>query len=336
MDDTLSAQVADVERARAGDEAAFTRLVAPLHTELRAYCYRILGSVHDADDALQDALLRAWRAFGRFEGRSSLRTWLYTVATRTSLDLAEARGRRALPMDLGPASERAVVEGNDPVTDVAWLGPYPGNAADDRYLRRESVELAFVAALQHLPGNQRAALVLAEVLGFSSAEIAEIMKTSATSVSSAIARARRTLEAKLPGSSPPSTDDGRLRQLATGFADALINGDPDALLALLCADVTWTMPPLPHWYRGREAVVDFAVEVPMTRCPSWRYLLTTANGLPAVAFYLGEHPEASHQPWSITAFTARHGLIATITSFIGAGHFPPFGLPAALPGPAQV
>jgi len=338
MDDTHFEQVADVERARDGDEAAFTRLVAPLRTELHAYCYRILGSVHDADDALQDALLRAWRALGRFEGRSSLRTWLYTVATRTSLDLADARGRRALPTDLGPASERAVIEGNDPVTDVAWLGPYPGPASgdpSDRYVRRESVELAFVAALQYLPGNQRAALVLFEVLSFSAAEIADIMNTSTSSVNSAIARARSTLGAKVPGSSQPSADDGRLRHLATSFADALTNGDPDALVALLCEDVTWTMPPLPHWYHGRGAVVDFAVEVPMTRCPSWRYLLTTANGLPAVAFYLGEDPDARHDPWSITAFTVHHGLIATITSFIDANHFTQFGLPTALPRPTR-
>ncbi len=329
MDDTCSEQ-ADVDRARDGDEAAFTRIVAPLRPELRAYCYRILGSIHDADDALQDALVRAWRAVGRFEGRGSPRAWLYTIATRTSLDLAAARGKRALPMDLGPASERAAIEDNHPVTDVAWLGPYPGTASDDlsdEYLRRESVELAFVAALQHLPGNQRAALVLFEVLGFSAAEIAAIMRTSTSSVNSAIARARSTLGAKPPGSARPSTDGG-LRRLATGFADALRDGDPDALVALLCEDVTWTMPPLPHWYRGRAAVVDFAVEVPMTRCPSWRYLPTTANGAPAIAFYLGERPDARHDAWSITAFTAREGRIATITSFIGADHFTPFGLPA--------
>jgi RNA polymerase sigma-70 factor (ECF subfamily) len=334
MDEEVSLQVADVHRARDGDMAAFTRLVVPLRAELHAYCYRILGSVHDADDALQDAMVRAWRAFGQFEGRSSLRTWLYTIATRTSLDLADARGRRALPMDLGPASERVVIEAGDPITDVAWLGPCPATASGDpadRYLHRESVELAFVAALQHLPGNQRAALVLFEVLGFSAAEIAEIMNTSATSVNSAISRARRTLGTKVADSSPASTDDNRLRQLAAGFADALTLGDPDALVALLCEDVTWTMPPLPHWYRGRDAVVDFAVAVPMTRCPSWRYVLTTANGLPAVAFYLGEHPGARHDPWSITAFTVRHGLIASITSFMDTSHFTRFGLPAALP-----
>ena len=151
----------DLARARAGDGAAFARLVEPLRRELHAHCYRLLGSSHDADDALQEALLRAWRALDRFEGRGSLRSWLYRVATRTCLDAREQRGRRALPVDLGPASERAVVDAA-PRTDVAWLGPYAdaglpdGYAAPDaRYEQREAVELAFVAALQHLPANQR-------------------------------------------------------------------------------------------------------------------------------------------------------------------------------------
>jgi len=163
----------DLARARDGDDAAFTRLVEPLRRELHAHCYRMLGSTHDADDALQDALVRAWRGLARFEARSSLRSWLYTVATRTCLDTAEGRSRRALPVDLGPSSGRAVV-GDVPRNDVAWLGPYPDSGLADvptsphaRYEQREAVELAFVAALQHLSGNQRAALLLFEVLDFS-------------------------------------------------------------------------------------------------------------------------------------------------------------------------
>ena len=189
---------ADLARARGGDDAAFTRLVAPLRRDLHAHCYRMLGSVHDADDVLQDALLRAWRGLARFDGRSSLRTWLYTVATRTCLDEVNSRGKRALPMDLGPASEHAVLDGNAPLTDIAWLGPYPdagfADAATDpeaRFEQREAVELAFVVALQHLTGNQRAALLLFEVLGFSAAEIATIVGTSTTSVNFALARARK-------------------------------------------------------------------------------------------------------------------------------------------------
>ena len=281
-----SAEDPDLARARDGDSAAFTRLVKPLRRELHAHCYRVLGSTHDADDALQDALLRAWRGLARFEGRSSLRSWLYTVATPTCLDIVETRGKRALPVDLGPSSDRAVV-GDAPLADVAWLGPYPdvgladGLAGPDaRYEQREAVELAFVAALQHLPGNQRAALLLFEVLGFSA---------------------------------------------------ALERGDADALVALLTEDVTWSMPPLAHWYHGLEAVTDFAVQVPLTGCGSWRHLPTSANGQPAVGFYLWNEDAGAHLSWSINVLTLRGEQIAEITSFIGPDHFVPFGLPASLP-----
>lgn len=330
----------DLARARDGDEAAFTRLVRPLRPELHAHCYRMLGSVHDADDALQDALLRAWRGLARFEGRSSLRSWLYAVTTHACLDLAESRGRRALPMDLGPSSERAVVDGQGPLGDVSWLGPYPDAGATDgpagRYERREAVELAFVAALQHLPGNQRAALLLFEVLGFSAAEIAAMMKTSAASVNSALARARRILAEKAPSldrrRAPRTIGDPRVREIAVGFASALERGDADALIALLTDDVTWSMPPLPHWYRGIAAVADFAVQVPLTRCPSWRYVLTGANGQPAVACYVGEGAARPHTAWSITVLTLRDERICAITSFLGAEHFAGFGLPVVFPG----
>jgi RNA polymerase sigma-70 factor (ECF subfamily) len=342
VDEVFSGQAdgADLARARDGDDAAFTRLVTPLRPELHAHCYRMLGSVHDADDAVQEALLRAWRGLARFEGRSSLRTWLYTVATRTCLDLLDARGKRALPVDLGPASERAVLD-QLPRTDVAWLGPYPdaglphGPAEPEtRYQQREAVELAFVAACQHLPGNQRAALLLFDVLGFSAADIAVMMATSTTSVNSALARARRIVAQKVPARTQQQTlrtlDDTRLRGLVTGFADALDRGDADALVTLLTEDVTWSMPPLPHWYRGRTAVTEFAVAVPMTLCPSWRYRLTTANGQPAIAFYVGADAAGPHEAWSITVLTVRDERIAEITSFLGAEHFAAFGLPGSL------
>ncbi|MGC5020077.1 sigma-70 family RNA polymerase sigma factor [Micromonospora sp. DT47] len=336
---------ADLARARAGDPAAFTDLVAPLRRELHAHCYRMLGSSHDADDALQDALLRAWRGLPGFEGRSSLRSWLYTVATRTCLDLAAGRGRRALPVDLGPSSERAVLD-NGPVGHVAWLGPYPdaghtgGPASPDvRYEQREAVELAFVAALQHLPGNQRAALLLFDVLGFSAAEIATMMATSTTSVNSALARARRIVADRVPAVSQQQTlrklDDARLRELVAGYATALENGDADALVALLTEDVTWSMPPMPHWYRGVDAVMDFARELPLARCGSWRHRFTSANGQPAVASYL-RPPGSSgpHLPWSVNVLTLCGERIAGITSFLGVEDFTAFGLPAELSPPA--
>ncbi|MFF5173535.1 sigma-70 family RNA polymerase sigma factor [Micromonospora sp. NPDC000089] len=333
-----SAEPAELARARAGDPAAFTDLVAPLRRELHAHCYRMLGSSHDADDAVQDALLRAWRGLPGFQGRSSLRTWLYSVATRACLDVAAGRARRALPMDLGPASESAVPD-DAPAGEVAWLGPYPdagspaGRAAPEaRYERREAVELAFVAALQHLPGNQRAALLLFDVLGFSAAEIAGMLGTSATSVNSALARARRLVADRVPPVSQQQTlrtlGDARLRALVDGYATALQDGDADALVALLTEDVTWSMPPLPRWYRGVGAVADFAREVPMRRCGAWRHRSTSANGQPAVASYL-RAPGATgpYLPWSVNVLTVRDGRIAGITSFLGPEQFTLLGLP---------
>ncbi|MFC0549177.1 sigma-70 family RNA polymerase sigma factor [Kutzneria chonburiensis] len=306
----------DLAAARGGDDAAFTRLVQPLRGELHAHCYRMLGSTHDADDALQDALLRAWKGVAGFEGRSSLRSWLYTVATRTCLDLVGARARRALPMDH--------------TEDTAWLGPYP----DARYEQREAVELAFVAALQHLPGNQRAALLLFEVLGFSAAEIADVMATSTASVNSALQRARAIVADRIPAASQQRTlrkiGDARVREIVAEYAGALERGDADALLALLTEDVTWSMPPLTQWYRGRESVMDFAVRVPLSSCGSWRHRVLTANGQPAVAFYLRRDGDGPHLAWSITVLTLRDDRIAELTSFLGAEHFPLFTLPNAV------
>ncbi len=332
MSDTR-AEPTDLLRARDGDDEAFNRLVGPLRRELHAHCYRMLGSTHDADDALQDALLRAWRGLAGFEGRSSLRSWLYTVATRTCLDAVEARGRRALPVDVGPSSPRAVL-GDVPADDIAWLGPYPDGELprtrpDARYEQREAVELAFVAALQHLPGNQRAALLLFEVLGFSAAEIAGVMATSTASVNSALQRARAIVAEKVPARSQQLTlrklGDPRLRELVSGYSAALERGDVDGLVTLLTEDVTWSMPPLPHWYAGIEAVTDFAARMPLSTCGSWRHVPVTANGQAAVAQYL------DGRAWAITVLTVRDERIADITSFLGAGHFAAFGLPVTGP-----
>jgi RNA polymerase sigma-70 factor, ECF subfamily len=328
----------DVTAARAGDDAAFERLVAPLRRELHAHCYRMLGSSHDADDALQDALLRAWRGIARFEGRSTVRSWLYTVATRTCLDLVEARGRRALPMDLGPASSEPVLDGA-PATEVAWLTPYPDTALAVE--QRESVELAFVAALQHLPGNQRAALLLFEVLSYSAAEIAAMMATSTASVNSALQRARRLVAERVPPVSQQRTladlDDARLRAVVDGYARALEHRDARALVSLLTEDVTWSMPPLPGWYRGREDVMAFARAVPLGDCGEWRTLRATANGQPAVALYLdgpatrvGARGGGRFRAWSFTVLTLRDGAIAELTSFLGPEVFRAHGLPLAL------
>lgn len=317
---------AELAAARAGDDAAFDRLVAPLRRELHAHGYRMLGSTHDADDAVQDGLVRAWRGLGGFRGEpAALRSWLYTVITRVCLDSIKARTRRALPYDLGPASDRIHL---DPPgrTDVPWLGPYPSEAAPaDSYERRESLELAYVAACQRLPGNQRAALVLFDVVGFDAAEIAMIMDTTTTAVNSALARARRALAAD-PATSVERPGDEQLRAAATGFADALEHGDLDGLVALLTADVSWSMPPVSVWYQGIVRVSEFAARVPLA-CGAWRCQLVEANGRPAVAGYLRPHGDTVHRAWSISLFELRDGRIAAITSFLGQDHFARFGLP---------
>lgn len=330
----------DLAAARTGDDDAFERLVGPLRRELHAHCYRMLGSTHDADDALQDALLRAWRGIARFEGRSSVRSWLYTVATRTCLDLLEARGRRALPMDLGPSSSEPLLD-DTPAPEIAWLTPYPDTALAVE--QRESVELAFVAALQHLPGNQRAALLLFEVLGYSAAEIATMMDTTTASVNSALQRARRLVAERVPAVSQQRTlaalDDARLRAVVEGYARALEHHDAQALIGLLTEDVTWSMPPLPGWYRGRDAVTAFVRAVPLGDCGSWRTLPTRANGQPAVALYLdgpatrGEHEDGGRfRAWSLTVLTLRGASISELVSFIGPEVFRDHGLPLALDG----
>ena len=229
-----------------------------------------------------------------------------------------------------------------PLGEVDWLGPYPdtglpaGSAAPDaRYEHREAVELAFVAALQHLPGNQRAALLLFDVLGFSSAEIATTMDTTTASVNSALQRARSLVAERIPPRSQQQTlralDEGRLRELVAGYSAALERGDIEALVALLAKDVTWSMPPLPHWYRGLDAVIDFATRIPLTGCGSWRHLPTTANSQPAVACYLWDDAAGAHCGWSIDVLTIDDDRIVEITAFIDPGHFPRFGLPATLP-----
>lgn len=327
----------DLMLARAGDDDAFTRLVAPLRTELHAHCYRLLGSAHDADDALQDALLRAWRGVAGFESRSSWRTWLYTIVTRVCLDALRGRSRRALPMDLGPASEHPVTD-DRPATEIRWLEPYP--AADlgegplspaARYEQREAVELAFVAAVSHLPPNQRAVLVLFDVLGLSAAEIADVVQTSVPAVTSALQRARRVVADRIPPRSQQQTlrhlGDADVRALVDGFTAALEQADVPRLVRLLTADVTWSMPPLSRWYRGRESAVAFAAAVPMTSCGVWRHRVMSANGQPAVAGYLCADGSGVFRAWAVNVITVDGGLIDGITSFIGVDHFRRFGLP---------
>jgi RNA polymerase sigma-70 factor (ECF subfamily) len=309
--------------------------------DLHAHCYRMLGSLHDAEDALQDALLRAWRGFARFEGRSSLRTWLYTIATNSCLSAIARRPARALPIDYGPAADPHDAR-NEPLAESTWIEPYPDDelglaaglaAPEARYERRESVELAFVAALQHLAPRPRAVLVLREVLGFSAREVAEVLDTTVPAVNSALQRARKTIDERMPSLSQQATlralGDERMRAIVGDYVDALERGDVDAVVSLLTEDATWSMPPLPEWYAGHEAIVGFLERGPMRR--RWRHLATQANGQLAVGCYMWNDDSETYAAQVIDVLALRGDRIAAITAFVEPAFFPAFGLPPEYP-----
>ena len=314
--------------AREGDEGAFAGLVEPYRGELHAHAYRMLGSVHDAEDALQDALLRAWRGLPRFEGRSSLRSWLYRIATNTCLDVIARRPKRVLPVDYGPATDPHVGPG-EPLVESVWVEPYPDEklgvedgfaAPEARYDRRESVELAFVAALQYLPANQRAVLILREVLGFSAKEVAETLETTATAVNSALQRARTAVEERLPEQSQQATlrslGDERAREVVEEYVEAWERGDVEAVVALLAEDATFSMPPLRTWYGGRDEIALFLAGWPLSGAWRWRQVTTQANGQPALAFYCWDPQEESYLPFALNVLTLRGDRIGDVTAFV--------------------
>ncbi|TQM30546.1 sigma-70 family RNA polymerase sigma factor [Nocardia bhagyanarayanae] len=309
-------------------EAEFERMVAPLRAELHVHCYRMLGSTHDADDAVQESLVRAWRNLDKLTDPAGLRPWLYRIATNRCLTLLETRRRRELPVDLSPGA---------PLTDIAWLEPYPdadvrGRAPEARYAAREAVELAFVAALQYLPGLQRAALVLRDVLGFSARETAELLEISVASANSALQRARAGVEARLPAQSQQralhTMADHEIRELAGQYAAAWESGDVTAIVALLSADAKYSMPPLPEWYEGQAAIREFLLGGPLRY--RWRFLLTSANGQLAFGTYLWEEERAVFAAMALDVVAVREGRISEVVSFLEPALFPSFGLPLDL------
>jgi RNA polymerase sigma-70 factor (ECF subfamily) len=315
-----------LERARGGDEDAFRRLVEPHRKELHAHCYRMLGSAHDADDALQDALLRAWRGLGKFEGRSSLRSWLYRITTNACLDVISRRPKRLLPIDHGPAAgpDDDLAE---PLTESVWVEPYADDqlGSEDgyagpaaRYERRESVELAFIAALQHLPATQRAALLLRDVLGFSAREAAAALDTTVASVNGALRRARKAVTERLPRQSQQATlralgDDG-IREVVERYIEAWERGDVDAILAMLAEDATFSMPPLPLWYRGHDAIAAFLNRFALQ--DRWRLLPARANGQLAFGCYAWEAEQRSYTGLSLDVLTLDGTWTTEVTSFV--------------------
>jgi RNA polymerase sigma-70 factor (ECF subfamily) len=332
-----------LERARAGDEQAFGQLVEPHRAGLRAHSYRMLGSVHDAEDALQEALLRSWRGLPRFEGRSSLRSWLYKIVTNASLDAAARRPKRVLPLDYGPpADPHAGLAA--PLAESVWVEPYPDKALGiesvdtapaARYELRESVELAFVAALQQLPARQRAVLILREVLGFSAKEVAEMLETSVASVKSALQRARKAVEERVPEESQEQAlrtlGDAGVGELAQRSMDSFERNDVDAVVAMLTEDATIAMPPTPTWYRGRDAMAAFYAARPMAAGMRWRHIPSRANGQLAVGCYLWDEQERGFKAHSLDVLTLRGDRIAEVTAFLGAGFLRDLGLPPHAP-----
>src|SRR3954451_465157 len=316
-----------LEAARGGDEGAFGRLVDPYRGQLHAHCYRMLGSVHDAEDALQDALLRAWKGLGRFEGRSSLRSWLYTIATNTCLNAIAARPKRVLPVNYGPAFDPHTPPG-EPVVESVWIQPYPdemlgiedGPAAPEaRYEQREAVELAFVAALQYLPPNQRAVLILREVLGFSAKEVAESLDTTVASVNSALQRARVAVDERVPEQTQQATlrslGDDEVRALVERYVDAWERNDVEAFASMLAEDPSFAMPPLASWYQGREGISIWATNSPMSGEWRWRSVYVRANGQPALGFYAWDEGERAYMPFALNVLTFRGSRVADVTAF---------------------
>lgn len=310
----------------------------PYRRELLAHCYRMMGSVHDAEDLVQDTYLRAWRAADRFEGRSSLRTWLYRIATNACLTAIESRGRRPMPSGIGAPTddpERPVVE----APEVPWLEPVPdamfrSEAPSDPaavVVSRSSMRLALVAALQHLPPRQRAVLLLREVLKWRAAEVAELLDTSTASVNSALQRARAQLQqAALTEDELSEPTDPAQRELLDRYAKAFENSDVTAIVQLFKEDAVWEMPPFPEWVRGRDAIARLIG----AQCPigpgEGLMIPTSANGQPAFALY-SRHEGGDYKPFHLQVLAFEEGRVAHVGAFFGERLFPLFGLPESVP-----
>jgi RNA polymerase sigma-70 factor (TIGR02960 family) len=326
--------------ARAGDEAAFRELTDPYRRELQLHCYRILGSVQDAEDLLQETLLAAWRGLDQFQERSSLRAWLYRIATNRCLNALRDSARR--PREVAPLP----FEPPEPTRygEAIWLEPYPdvllegvADAAagpDARYETKEAVALAFVTGLQHLPPRQRAVLVLRDVLGFRAAEVAAMLDTTEISVNSALQRARATLESRLPADREraPLPHSARERELVGRFAEAFANGDLDGVVALLTEDASVTMPPEPLEYVGHAAIARFLGDRFRARVGrAVRLVPTRANTQPALGYYLGDAHAPIARANGLLVLTLEGDEIAAVTRFGDGGVLPHFGLPRTLP-----
>jgi RNA polymerase sigma-70 factor (ECF subfamily) len=327
-----------IEAAIAGNEETFGELVEPHRRALHAHCYRMLGSLQDAEDAVQETLLRAWRGLKQFEGRSSVRSWLYTIATNVCLRAIERRPSRVLPIDHGPPGDPHEPV-REPLVESPWMEPYPDEqlgldeslaGPEARYEQRESIELAFIAALQHLPARQRAVLVLRDVLGFSGAEVAEALETTPASVYSALQRAHATVDERRPDRSQQATlnslGDEQLKRIVQRYVDAWARNDVGTIVGLLTETATLAMPPIPSWYRGRDAIEMVLSRVVLDGTRSWRMLTTSANGQLAAGAYVLDG-SGVYVPHGVTVLTLKGDLIDEMTHFRTPALIERFGLP---------
>lgn len=325
------------ELATAPDSASradLERRLEDYRRELSGYCYRMLGATFDTDDAVQETMVRAWRALDKFDGRSSLRTWLYRIATNVCLDSLNSRHRRALPMDFGPAAPPVIESLGEPRSEATWIQPMPDGevlppTADPAELaiRKDSVRLAFIAALQHLPARQRAVLILREVLRWSAAEVAELLESTVASVNSALQRARATLN-DLDAGGPAAPMDDAQRTLLDNYVKAFTSYDIDALVLLLRKDATASMPPFALWLAGRDDIAAWHLG-PGHGCRDSRLVPLEVNGSPGFAAYKPA-TDGSHQPFSIQVLDLDGDRISRITYFLDTSLFQRFGLPPSL------
>jgi RNA polymerase sigma-70 factor (ECF subfamily) len=306
----------------------------PYRRELTGYCYRMLGSGFDAEDAVQETMVRAWRSAERLEDRGALKSWLYRIATNVCYDMLQGSQRRARPMDFGPASTAdSVLDGGHP--QETWIQPVPDTSVlpegDPAHVAasKETIRLAFVAALQHLPARQRAVLILREVLRWQASEVAELLDTSTASVNSALQRARATMdELELDASGPTAVDDGEQQELLTRYVDAFERYDIAQLVTLLKDDVVFNMPPFELWLQGPDQVAEWMLGQGIG-CKDAKVLTTRANGSPAAAIYKPSEPGV-WSPFNLAVLEISGGEITGITNFLYPELFPAFGLPEQL------
>jgi RNA polymerase sigma-70 factor (TIGR02960 family) len=331
VDETL------LREARDGDGQAFSELTEPYRGELQVHCYRLLGSVTDAEDLVQETLLAAWRGIDRFAGRSSVRTWLYRIATNRCLNALRDGGRRPAPVTAPPA---VALPEPSRLGDVPWLEPYPDSGIEFEATpgpeatveTREAVSLAFVAAVQTMPPRQRAILVLRDVLGYRGAEVADLLATTEDAVASGLKRARRALAGREPAGHPPLPDSPVERRVVAAFVAAFERCDVPAMIGLLTDDAWFTMPPLPLEYQGHEAIARFFTEVGFAHgTRRFRLVATRANGQPAFGRYVSDPQAGIAHAHGLTVLTLDGDRIARMTTFLGADALSRFGLPRSVP-----